>query len=301
MRVLVVGGSGLVGTRLVESLARDGHQAVVLSRHPERVKGLPAGARAAGWSGRSLGSWVDEVAAADGVVHLAGASIFGRWTGKRKQAIRRSRVDSSRLVAEAIAAAPRRPQVLVQGSAIGIYGDRGDAPVDESSPVGDDFLADVGREWEEASAGVEALGVRRPLARTGIVLSRRGGALPLMRLGFLTFCGGPLGSGRQWFPWIHEDDEVAALRFLLDTPAAAGPYNLVAPEPVTNRDFSRAIGDALRRPSWLPVPRFALRLAVGELGDVLLGGQRATPARLLAAGFTFRFPRVHEALAELLR
>ena len=300
MQVLVIGGSGLIGTRLVASLAAAGHQPVVLSRRPERVAGLPPGGRAAAWDGRTLGAWVDEVAAADAVVQLAGESIFGRWTAERKRRIRASRVEGSRLVAAAIAAAPRRPGVLVQGSAIGYYGDRGDAVVTEATPAGSDFLAEVAREWEAASASVEALGVRRPLARTGIVLSRGGGALPLMRLAFRGFAGGPLGSGRQWMPWIHEADEVAALQFLVERPEAAGPYNLVAPEPLTNRDFSRAVGRALGRPSWLPAPRLGLRAVLGELGDVLLGGQRALPARLLDAGFTFRFPALGEALADLL-
>ena len=301
MRVLVFGGSGLVGRGLVGSLARDGHEAVVVSRRPEAVDHLPRGARATGWDGRTLGGWVDEVAGADGVVQLAGESIFGRWTAGRKQRIRDSRVTGSRLVAEGIAAAPRRPRVLVQGSAVGFYGgDRGDAPVDEETSAGEDFLAAVACEWEAASEGVEALGVRRPVARTGIVLSRDGGALPLMRLAFKAFTGGPLGSGRQWMPWIHEADEVGAIRFLLEDPQATGPYNLVAPEPATNRDFSAAVGEALGRPSWLPAPGWGMRLALGELGDVLLGGQRARPARLLAAGYRFRFPELGGALADLL-
>ena len=300
MRVLLVGGSGLIGTRLVESLARDGHQAVVLSRRPEQVRGLPPGARAAAWDGRTLGSWVDEVAAAEGVVQLAGENIFGRWTKDRKRRIRASRVDGSRLVAAAIAAAERRPRVLVQGSAVGYYGDRGDERVTEDTPAGSDFLSGVAREWEAASESVEALGVRRPIARTGLVLSRQGGALPLVRRAFLAFVGGPLGRGRQWMPWIHEADEVGAIRFLLEHPRATGAYNLTAPEPVTNRTFSRAVGKALGRPSWLPAPGLALRVALGELGRVLLEGQRAEPARLLAEGFRFRFATLESALADLL-
>jgi uncharacterized protein (TIGR01777 family) len=301
MRVLVIGGTGVIGRRLVESLSRDGHQAVVLSRSPERVRGLPQGVRAAGWDGRTLGDWVAEVAAADAVVQLAGEGIFVRWTAARKERIRRSRVDTRRLVAEAVAAAERRPQVLLQGSAIGIYGDRGDTPVTEAAPPGDDFLAEVGREWEAASETVEGLGVRRPLARTGIVLSRGGGAWPLLRRAFKSFAGGHLGNGRQWMPWIHEEDEVGAIRFLIENPQATGPYNLVAPEPATNRDFSAAVGEALGRPSWMPAPSWGVRLALGELGGVLLGGQRARPERLLAQGFRFRFPQLDAALADLAR
>lgn len=301
MRVLVVGGSGLIGRQLVRSLARDGHEPVVLSRRPQEVAGLPPDARAAGWDGRTLGGWVEEVAAADGVVQLAGESIFGRWTEARKRRIRSSRVATSALLARAIAEAPRRPRVLVQGSAIGYYGDRGDEPVDEATPPGQGFLAEVACAWEAASEPVEALGVRRPIARTALVLSRRGGALPLIRLAFLAFAGGPLGSGRQWMPWIHEDDVAGALRFLLEDPQATGPFNLVAPDARTSRDFSRAVGRVMRRPSWLPAPAPAMRLAFGELGEVLLGGQNARPRRLLEEGFRFRFPTLGDALADLLR
>lgn len=299
MRVLIIGGSGLIGGALAESLVKDSHEAVVLSRSPERQR-LPRGARAAGWDGRTLGSWVSELERADAVVNLAGERIFGRWTAAKKKRIRGSRVETSRLVAEAFAVVRRRSLVLVQGSAVGYYGDTGDAVVDESFPSGNDFLARVAVEWEAASASVEALGVRRPIVRTSIVLSRRGGALKPLRLAFGAFLGGPLGDGRQWMPWIHEADEVGAIRFLLESPAATGPFNLAAPEATRNDDLSRALAKALRRPSWLPAPKLAVRLALGELGDTLLSGQRAVPARLLALGFRFRFPTLEQALAEML-
>jgi uncharacterized protein (TIGR01777 family) len=300
VRVLVVGGSGLIGGALCESLVRDAHQAVVLSRSPERQR-LPPGVRAAGWDGLTLGPWVDELASSDAVVNLAGESIFGRWTAAKKARLRSSRVDTSRLVAEAFAAARRRPLVLVQASAVGYYGgDSGDRVVDEGSPAGSDFLARLSVDWEAASAAVEPLGVRRPVVRTGLVLSRRGGALVPLRRAFRAFAGGPLGDGRQWTPWIHEADEVGAIRFLLESPAATGPFDLVAPEPVRNGDFSRAVGRALGRPSWLPAPRPAVRLLLGELADALLAGQRAVPSRLQAIGFRFRFPSLDAALADLL-
>lgn len=299
MRVLVVGGSGLIGSALCESLVRDSHQPVVLSRSPERQR-VPPGVRTTGWDGRTLGPWAEELSSCDAVVNLAGESIFGRWTAAKKARLRGSRVDTSRLVAEAFAAARRRPLVLVQASAVGYYGGTGDQLVDESFPSGDDFLARLAADWEAASAAVEPLGVRRPVLRTGVVLSRRGGAIVPLRRAFRAFAGGPLGDGRQWMPWIHEADEVGAIRFLLESPAATGPFDLVAPEPVRNGDFSRAVGRALGRPSWLPVPRAALRLALGELGEALLAGQRAVPARLEALGFRFRFPTLDGALAELL-
>jgi uncharacterized protein (TIGR01777 family) len=300
MRVLVAGGSGLIGRALVGSLVADSHQAIVLSRRPERVGALPPGVRAARWDGRTLGPWVEELAAADAVVQLAGESIFGRWSAARKRRIRDSRVDGSRLVAEAFAAVRRRPAVLVQASAVGYYGDTGEVEVTEEAPRGDDFLAGVVAEWEGASAAVEALGVRRPLLRTGIVLSREGGALRLLRLAHLAFLGGPLGSGRQWTPWIHEADEVGAIRFLLEHPQATGPFNLASPAPARNRELSAEVGRALGRPSWLPVPRWPLRLAAGELADALFSGQRALPTRLLALGYRFRFATLRGALADLL-
>ncbi|HET9768683.1 MAG TPA: TIGR01777 family oxidoreductase [Thermoanaerobaculia bacterium] len=299
MRVLIVGGSGLIGGALAESLVRDSHEAVVLSRSPER-QALPRGVRAAPWDGRTLGTWVEELEHAEAVVNLAGESVFGRWTAARKKRMRDSRVGTSRLVAEAFAAVKRRPLVLMQGSAVGYYGDTGDAVVEESFPPGNDFLSRLAVEWEAASASVEALGVRRPIVRTSIVLSRRGGALRPLRLAFRAFLGGRLGDGRQWMPWIHEADEVGAIRFLLESPAAAGPFNLAAPEAARNDDLSRALAKALRRPSWLPAPKLAVRLALGELGETMLSGQRAVPSRLLALGFRFRFPTLEAAFAELL-
>jgi uncharacterized protein len=300
VRVLIAGGSGLIGTALAESLARDGQEAVVLSRAPEKHR-LPAGVGAAAWDGRTLGPWVEaEVARADAVVTLAGESIFGRWTAAKKRRLYESRVGTSRLVADAIAAASRRPGVLVQGSAIGYYGDTADRDVDESTPAGGDFLARLTVDWEAASASVEPLGVRRPIARTGVVLSRHGGALAQLRLVYRMFLGGPVGSGRQWMPWIHEADEVGALRFLLDAAEATGPFDLVAPQPVRNADFGRAVGRALRRPSLLPAPTFALRLVFGEMADSLAGGTRAAPLRLLALGYRFRFSELDAALRDTL-
>ncbi|HXT50073.1 MAG TPA: TIGR01777 family oxidoreductase [Thermoanaerobaculia bacterium] len=299
MRVVIVGGSGLIGSALAQSLLEDSHEAVVLSRSPARQR-LPRGVAAAAWDGRTLGPWVDELSRADAVVNLAGESIFGRWTAAKKARIRASRVETSRLVADAFAAVKRRPLVLVQGSAVGWYGDTGEKVVDESAPPGNDFLGRTCVEWESASASVEALGVRRPIVRTSIVFSRRGGALKPLALSFRAFLGGKLGDGRQWMPWIHEADEVGAIRFLLESPAATGPFNLVAPEAARNADVSRALGKALHRPSWLPAPKLGVRLAVGELADTMLGSQHVVPARLQALGFRFRFPTLEAALAELL-
>ena len=301
MKVIVSGGSGLIGRALVASLAGDGHRATVLSRSPDRVTGLPEGVDAAGWDAKSAEALTPILAGADAVVHLAGEGIAdGRWTAERKRRIRDSRVDSSAAVAAAIAAAEPRPGVLLQGSAVGFYGPRGDEELTEASESGDDFLARLCRDWEAASAAVEELGVRRALLRTGVVLTPAGGALAKMLPPFRLFVGGPAGGGAQYMPWIHLADEVGAIRFLLDETRAAGPFNLTAPTPVTNKQFSRLLGRVLGRPSFMPAPAFALKLALGEMSKIVLEGQRALPRRLEEAGYRFRFSDVEAALRDLL-
>ncbi|MFQ5349330.1 MAG: TIGR01777 family oxidoreductase [Thermoanaerobaculia bacterium] len=235
------------------------------------------------------------------MVHLAGEGIAdGRWSAERKRRIRDSRVESSAAVAAAIAAAEPRPAVLLQASAVGFYGPRGDEELTEESSPGEDFLAEVCGRWEQASAAVEELGVRRAVLRTGVVLAREGGARPKILLPFRLFAGGPVGNGRQYMPWIHLADEVGAIRFLLDTATAGGPFNLTAPEPLTNRQFGRVLGRVLRRPSFMPAPAFALKLALGEMSKILLEGQRALPRRLEEAGYRFRYPDLETALRDLL-
>lgn len=300
MRVVVSGGSGMIGGRLVASLAADGHRPVVLSRDPSKVRGLPEGASVEAWDAHSAEPLIPILAGADAVVHLAGAGIAdGRWTAARKREIRDSRVESTAAVAAALAATEPRPGVLVQASAVGYYGARGDEVLDEESPPGDDFLARTCVAWEAAGEPAESAGVRRALARTGVVLAREGGALPKMALPFRLFAGGPLGNGRQWLPWIHVADEVAALRFLLEHPTASGAFNLTAPSPLTNRELARVLGRVLRRPSFMPAPAPVLRLVLGEMATLLLDGQRALPRRLLELGFSFRFVEAEAALRDL--
>ncbi len=301
MRVVITGGTGLIGRRLVDRLIQAGHRAVVLSRAPERVTDLPEGAAVARWDRAAVDDLAATISGADAVVHLAGENIGGgRWTKPRKRRIRESRVAGSRAIAEAFERAESRPPVLIQASAVGYYGPSGDEELTEASPSGDDFLAATCREWEAASAGVEALGVRRALIRSGVVLSTRGGALPKMMLPFKLFAGGPAGSGRQWLPWIHIEDEVGAIRFLIERSEAVGPFNLTSPNPLTNREFSRVLGRVMGRPSLLPAPAFALKLALGEMSTLLLDGQRALPSRLVEHGFAFRFPEARVALEDLL-
>jgi uncharacterized protein (TIGR01777 family) len=306
MRIVITGGSGLIGSALAREMGAEGHDVVVLSRRPEKVAPLPPGVRTASWDGERAAGLQGLLAAgpAEGVavVHLAGESVAsGRWTAEKKRRIRASRLLSGQAIVEAIRRAAAPPRVLLQASAAGYYGACGDEEVGEDHAPGGDFLAELAAAWEESTVEVEALGVRRVVLRTGVVLARAGGALPALLRPFRLGAGGPLGSGRQWVPWIHLADEVGALRHLLGSAAARGPYNLTAPEPVTNRGLARALGRALHRPSLLPAPAFALHLVLGEMADMLLHGQRALPRRLLAQGYAFRYPELGAALGDLLR
>jgi uncharacterized protein (TIGR01777 family) len=301
MRIVITGGTGLIGNALAREMGSAGHEVVVLTRDPARSGTLPPGTRAVRWDGRTAGDWAKLLDGDTVIVHLAGDAIaVGRWTDEKKRRIRESRVESGRAVLEGVRQAKSKPRALLQGSAVGYYGDAGDQVVTESHPPGDDFLARVCVEWEASTAEVASFGVRRPLLRTGIVLSSQGGALPRMALPFRMLAGGPLGNGRQWLPWIHEIDEVGAIRFLIEREDADGPFNLTAPAPLTNRDFSRALGEALHRPSFAPAPGFALRLLLGEMADALLHGQRAVPRRLLDLGYVFHYPEALGALRALL-
>ena len=303
MRILVAGGSGLIGRALVAELVSHGYEAVVLSRRPRDAAspGLPDGVRVAGWDGRTADGWGGLADGARAIVNLAGAGLAeGRWTPERKQIILQSRLDAGRAVVEAVQQATHRPPVVIQASGVGYYGPCGDGEVTEDAPAGSDFLARVCVEWERSTASLSELGVRQVVARSGLVLSRQGGSFPRLMAPFKMCVGGPLGSGRQALPWIHMADEVAAIRFVIETEAASGAYNLAAPTPVTSRVFARRLGRAMGRPALLPAPAFALRLLFGEMAAVLLEGQRATPHRLLEAGFQFRFPTLDDALQDLL-
>ncbi len=302
MRVLISGGTGLIGRALTRALVDRGDEVVILSRSPQRhAAHLPQGVQLLAWDGRTPTGWGEIVNTVDAVVNLAGANIAeGRWTAARKRVIRESRLHAGHALVEAIRNATSKPRVLIQASAVGYYGPRGDEIVTEDTPPGSDFLAQLAVEWEASTREVEAWGIRRPIIRTGVVLSMEGGALPRMLPPFKLGLGGPLGSGRQWFPWIHMADEVGAILFLLDREDAHGPYNLSAPNPVRNEEFTRALGEILHRPTLFRVPAFALRLLFGEMATVLLEGQRAIPRRLLDEGYTFRYEDVRSALHALL-
>jgi len=302
-RLVIAGGSGLIGRALTASWIADGGEVVVLSRRDPAPDELPPEARAARWDSRTIGKWAVELEGARALVNLAGENVGGgRWTSARKRQLRSSRLEPSRTLVEATARTRVRPRVFLQASAIGYYGalPAGEAPLDESAKPGSGFLPELSKEWEAASLDVTALGVRRVVLRTGVVLAREGGALPRMLPVFRLGIGGPLGSGRQYFSWIHLRDVVAAIRFLIEHEELSGPVNLTAPEPVTNRELTRALGRALHRPAILPVPGVALRLLFGEMAEVLLAGAAIAPRRLLESGFVFRYSRLEPALEELI-
>jgi uncharacterized protein (TIGR01777 family) len=298
---MITGGSGLIGRALAADLARDGHEVIVLSRRAGRITDLPAGVSAIWWDGRTAEGWGPRVSGVDAIVNLAGENISsGRWTKERKGRILKSRLSAGQAVVRAVTDAARRPRVAIQASGAGYYGPCGDEIITEETPPGHDFLSGVAIDWEASTAPLEALGLRRAVIRTGVVLSTAGGALPRMMLPFRLFAGGRLGNGRQWFPWIHVADEVGAIRFLIENEAASGPFNLTAPAPLTNAEFSRLMGQSLKRPALMPVPGPILRVLFGEMATALLDGQRAVPQRLLQMGFKFRFADAGTALRDLL-
>ncbi len=302
MRVLVTGGTGLIGSALVRSLLEDDSEVVVLTRSPERTQAaVPSDVRLQKWDGVSTGGWGHLASDVDAIVNLAGEGIAdGRWTPARKERIRESRINAGMALVAAIREAETKPKVLIQSSAVGFYGPRHDETLTENASPGTDFLAQVCFDWEASTAAVEEMGVRRPVIRTGVVLSAKGGAFPRMALPFKLFAGGPLGSGKQYFPWIHIDDEVGAIRFLLENESASGPYNLTTPGPPRNSEFVRELGRVMGKPSLLPTPSFALKTIFGEMSTVLLDGQRAVPARLQEDGYEFLFGDAVAALRNLV-
>jgi uncharacterized protein (TIGR01777 family) len=253
------------------------------------------------WDGRTSEGWGHLVEGAFAIINLAGETVGQRWTEDTKRRIRESRLNAGRAVVEAIAAAREKPSVVLQASAVGYYGPRGEERLTEEDPPGSDFLARLTVDWEASTQSVEAMGVRRVVLRIGIVLAKEGGALSRLLLPFRLFLGGSLGNGCQGWSWIHRDDWVEAARFLMENPQAQGPYNLTAPQPVSNAELCRILGKVMGRPSWLPVPAFALRQLLGEGADFLLTGQFVLPKRLLEAGFAFRYPDPESALRAILR
>lgn len=298
MKILVSGASGLVGSAVVANLSSRGVEVLRLVRSGPRD-----GAREIMWNPGKGIETTAKLEGLDAVIHLAGEPIAeGRWTEDKKRRIRESRVRGTRILCEALAQLERKPRALLSASAIGYYGSRGAEILNEESAPGDDFLARVCREWEESTAPAAEAGIRVSLMRFGVILSAEGGALAKMLTPFKFGVGGRLGSGEQFMSWIALDDVVGAIDFLLENDSMSGPVNTVAPNPVTNREFTTALGKALSRPTLFPVPEFAMRLAFGEMADTaLLASQRVEPAHLKAAGYVFKYPELKAALRHILK
>ena len=299
MNVTITGASGLIGARLIAALRDRGDTITVLSRDPGKAQAA-LGVPAVGWDPVSAPAPAEALAGRDGVIHLAGAPVAQRWNAASKEDIRASReVGTHNLVAGLKTAEPR-PGVLVSASAVGFYGKHGDERVDEQAPAGGDFLASVCVAWEREALAAADLGLRVVLMRTGVVLDPAGGALKTMLPPFRAGVGGPVAGGAQYMPWIHVDDVVGMYLAALDDASWSGAVNVTAPEPATNRDFSKALGRALHRPAVAPVPAFALRLLYGDMAEIVTEGQRAVPARAQELGYAFRRPQLDDALAAAL-
>jgi uncharacterized protein (TIGR01777 family) len=300
MKVAITGATGFVGSRLVERLQAQGHQPLILTRNRASADRAFPTLEIVAYTPTESGSWQQAIAGCDAVVHLAGEPIAeSRWTPERKQEILKSRQLSTQKIVEAIAQANPKPTVLVNASAIGYYGTSETATFDESSPAGNDFLAEVCQAWEAEAQKVKDAGVRLVILRLGIVLGD-GGALAKMTPPFKVFAGGPIGSGRQWFSWIHRDDLVNLILEALTGKDIEGVFNATAPNPVRMTELCQTIGETLNRPSWLPVPSFALEALLGEGAKVVLEGQQVLPKRTTSYGFKYRYPTVKQALAEIL-
>ncbi len=303
MRVVITGATGFIGRALCQELHKD-YEVTALTRDTRRaVKSVGGWAKVVEWDGRTTGSWIQQADGAFAIINLAGENVAsGRWNTLKKAGILHSRLDSSRAVLEAIKQVDKKPAVIIQASAIGYYGSCGDKGLDETSPAGKGFLADVCRKSEIIASQIEAAGVRCVIIRTGVVLGNDGGALPEIMRPFRFFLGGHPGSGRQWFSWISLEDEVAAIKFLMENENLKGVFNLTSPEPVTMKKFCRKLGWIIRRPSWLFFPGFIMRLALGEMAnEVLLSGQRVLPKRLLDVGYEFKYTDVKKAIKALRR
>jgi uncharacterized protein (TIGR01777 family) len=300
MKILITGGTGFVGMQLTSRLIKDNHEVTILSRSAKRSGDVPRGVSYLQGDPTQKGSWQEAIKNHDAAINLAGASIFAKWTEEHKKAIRESRVSTTRNIVEGIPSHPQRLFTFFSTSAVGYYGFCGDEELTEESPHGDDFLARIALEWEGEALKAKEKGARIVITRFGIVMGEKGGALGQMIPLFKKFIGGPIGSGRQWFSWVHIKDLAEAFTFLLKHPEISGPVNVCSPNPVRNRDLAKALGKALHRPSFMPAPAFMIKLVLGEFGSVILEGQRVIPKRLLDSGFAFQYPEIDKALQEIV-
>ncbi len=299
MKIAITGASGFIGGILADHLWTRRHHLVLLSRNPPRVSNLTQQEWIA-WNPGAPGDWEQALEGVDGIINLAGEPIAAkRWSDSQKEKIRFSRIESTKALVRAIAKAKQKPKFLISSSAVGYYGARGDETVTEETAPGKDYLSRVCVDWEKEASNAESYDVRVVLVRTGIVLDKRKGALAKMVVPFKCFVGGPLGSGNQWMPWIHIEDQIALLLFLLENQSARGPFNATAPNPVTMTEFCKTLGTVLNRPSWASVPGSMLTLLVGEMAEMLLNGQRAVPQAAMKLGYEFKYPHLLPALESL--
>jgi uncharacterized protein (TIGR01777 family) len=298
MHIFIIGGSGMIGTALARQLIADQNQVTILSRNPS-AHAAPPGVSLVQWDGRTSAGWSQRMNDVDAVVNLNGASIgAGLWTKRRKLVLTDSRLNAGAAITEAIQQAEHKPEVLIQASEIGYYRPSAETVLDETSPQSGDFQGNLCQVWEESTLPVEQLGVRRVVIRSGVVLARGALIMRMFLLPFRFFAGGPVGSGRQYLSWIHIEDEISGILFLLKNKQASGVFNLMSPQPVRNDEMGKIIGRILRRPYWFPVPAFALRLVLGEMSSIVLDSWRGVPARLNALDFQFKFPDIESAVRD---
>jgi len=306
VKILITGGTGLIGRELTRVLLLAGHEVVILSRNSQTNPDIPQGVRMLHWDGKTSQGWADGLEGAQAVINMAGENIAGsgffpkRWTPERKRIIYESRINAGKAIVEAITLVKNKPTVLIQSSAIDYYGPLPDQSIDEDQPAGNDFFSRVCQDWEDSTKSVTSLGVRHVVTRTGVILTARGGALTRLLLPYKLFAGGPFGNGKQVLSWIHMSDVIGAIQFLINDPASSGVYNLTAPNPVTNSQIGKAIAKTLHRPYWLPVPGFIMRLLFGEVATVVLDGQRVIPKRLQESGYIYKFSEINTALGDIL-
>ncbi len=298
MKILITGGTGFVGTQLIPRLVKDGHEAIILTRSLKGAKVFSPEISYLEGDPTKKGPWQQAIKNHDAVINLAGASIFSKWTGEHKKAIRESRISTTRNLVEGID--PKKKMVLFSTSAVGYYGFHGDEELNEDSAPGTDFLARLAVEWEGEALKAGDKGARVVITRFGIVMGEKGGALSQMIPLFKKFIGGSIGTGKQWFSWVHIKDLAEAFTFLLKHPEISGPVNMCSPNPVRNKDVAKALGKALHRPSFIPAPAFMVKLVLGEFGSVILEGQRVIPRKLLESGFIFQYPDIEKALKSIL-
>jgi uncharacterized protein (TIGR01777 family) len=299
MKILITGGTGFVGTQLTSRLIQDGNEVTILTRSRKGPEKGHAGISYLQGDPTQKGPWQEAIKNHDAIINLAGASIFAKWTEEHKKAIRESRVSTTQNIVEGIPSDPSKKMTLFSTSAVGYYGFHGDEELVEDSPPGNDFLARIALEWEGGALKAREKGARVVITRFGIVMGEKGGALSQMIPLFKKYIGGPIGSGKQWFSWIHIKDLAEAFVFLIKHPEISGPVNVCSPNPVRNKDLAKALGKALHRPSFIPAPGFMVKLVLGEFGSVILEGQKVIPRRLLENGFVFQYADINKALQSI--